>query len=210
MAKRVVDDSSLTAVADAIRARTGTTEAMVFPDGFVNAVEGIPNDLELRLMDALVEVNTGAATVIKEYSFCKTTSLKKVIAPNVQETKGQSFLESGVASVEFPVAWSFGASSFNSCKSLKRGDFPLLRQIGTSVFQNSNLDTLILRNTTQICVLSNANALANTPIANGSGYIYVHRVFLSDTDSSKDYRRATNWSAYQFRAIEDYPEICGG
>ena len=30
--------------------------------------------------------------------------------------------------------------------------------------------------------------------------------------ATKDYRRATNWSNYasQFRAIEDYPEICGG
>ncbi|MBO7251796.1 MAG: hypothetical protein J6V25_04125 [Oscillospiraceae bacterium] len=41
MAKRVVDDTSLTAVADAIRSKAGTSEALAFPGGFVSAVEGI-------------------------------------------------------------------------------------------------------------------------------------------------------------------------
>lgn len=41
MAKRAVDDTSLTAVADAIRSKAGTESALSFPDGFVNAVEGI-------------------------------------------------------------------------------------------------------------------------------------------------------------------------
>ena len=34
-------DADLTAVADAIRAKGGTTEQLSFPDGFVSAVEGI-------------------------------------------------------------------------------------------------------------------------------------------------------------------------
>jgi hypothetical protein len=38
----------------------------------------------------------------------------------------------------------------------------------------------------------------------------VPKALLSDDDATKDYRRATNWSTFanQFRAIEDYPEIC--
>lgn len=37
------------------------------------------------------------------------------------------------------------------------------------------------------------------------GFIYVPRKFV------ESYKVATNWSAFasQFRAIEDYPEICG-
>ncbi len=41
MAKYFVEDTSLTSVADAIRAKSGTTETLEFPGGFVSAVEGI-------------------------------------------------------------------------------------------------------------------------------------------------------------------------
>ena len=41
MAYRKVDEASLTAVADSIRAKGGTTGALAFPDGFVSAVQAI-------------------------------------------------------------------------------------------------------------------------------------------------------------------------
>lgn len=41
MAVYRVQDTSLTAVADAIRAKAGTSDALTFPDGFVEAVGGI-------------------------------------------------------------------------------------------------------------------------------------------------------------------------
>jgi hypothetical protein len=41
MAKRVIDESSLTSVADAIRDKCETTSQLVFPDGFVSAIGSI-------------------------------------------------------------------------------------------------------------------------------------------------------------------------
>lgn len=41
MAKYSVTDTSLSAVADAIRAKGGTTDAMAFPEGFVTAIESM-------------------------------------------------------------------------------------------------------------------------------------------------------------------------
>lgn len=41
MSKYFVEDTSLTAVADAIREKSGTDDSLAFPDGFVSAVEGI-------------------------------------------------------------------------------------------------------------------------------------------------------------------------
>ena len=41
MAYRKVDDTSLSSVADAIREKGGTSDALVFPDGFVSAIEAI-------------------------------------------------------------------------------------------------------------------------------------------------------------------------
>ena len=53
--------------------------------------------------------------------------------------------------------------------------------------------------------LKNISAFNSTPIKSGTGYIYVP-MSLVDT-----YKSATNWSTFanQFRAIEDYPDICG-
>lgn len=41
MASYIVQDASLAAVADAIRAKAGIAEPLVFPDGYTAAVEGI-------------------------------------------------------------------------------------------------------------------------------------------------------------------------
>ena len=51
--------------------------------------------------------------------------------------------------------------------------------------------------------LVNKNALQNTMIANGTGYIYVPAELV------ETYKTTSNWETYadQIRAIEDYPEI---
>lgn len=43
MAEYLVQDTSLTAVADAIRERGGTTAPLSFPDGMASAIRGIQN-----------------------------------------------------------------------------------------------------------------------------------------------------------------------
>lgn len=74
----------------------------------------------------------------------------------------------------------------------------------------AELTTLILRGNT-VCsasypVNSYNGALADTPIANGNGYVYVPRGLVDK------YKKATNWVeiADRIRAIEDYPDITGG
>jgi hypothetical protein len=54
--------------------------------------------------------------------------------------------------------------------------------------------------------LVNVSGVNNTPIGKGTGYVYVPSALI------ETYKTATNWSTFaaQFRAIEDYPEICGG
>ena len=41
MAERIVQEESLLTVADAIREKTGGTEGLAFPEGFVEAINGI-------------------------------------------------------------------------------------------------------------------------------------------------------------------------
>ena len=77
--------------------------------------------------------------------------------------------------------------------------------LGSNGFQScSSLIAVILRRTNGVVSMGALTTFTGTPIANGTGYIYVPR------DLVDKYKAATNWSVYadQFRAIEDYPDIC--
>ena len=86
--------------------------------------------------------------------------------------------------------------------NLEKFDYycPNLTQIQNGAFGGcSKLTTVTLRGNTLVA-LSHQNNFVNTPIANGTGYIYVPKALI------EDYKVATNWTTYanQFRALEDY------
>ena len=95
---------------------------------------------------------------------------------------------------------TIGFIAFGYCKQLTYVDLPSITYFGENVFLfDSSLVSVVLRNTE--CVPTAAgNIFALTPIASGTGYIYVPR------DLVDSYKAATNWSTYanQFRALEDY------
>lgn len=104
--------------------------------------------------------------------------------------------------VNFPEATSIGGYAFEYCRNLNQADFSKIQNgIGTAAFKYClSLKIVILRNTAQVAVLSSNSAFADTPIASGTGYIYVPKALLDS------YKTATNWTTYknQFRALEDY------
>lgn len=107
--------------------------------------------------------------------------------------------------VNLPLVDSIEYGCFQYCKKLSFIDLPSVCSIKGYGFNNcSVLETIILRSET-MCTLASEDAFYNTPIRSKTGYIYVP-ASLVDT-----YKTATNWTAYadQFRAIEDYPDICG-
>lgn len=202
-----VTGESLTSVADAIRERAGTTEAMAFPDGFVSAVESVPDTVKLLCADLLKSYSNEKATTLKNYTFREAKSLEYVYLPNVTGT-GYSWFAvcHGLHTCIMPKVNYLAELNFASCRSLKTLDFHVLDTINVENFKNSGLETLILRKSDSCCKLLSINNFTNTPIASGTGYIYVPRSLVDS------YKAATNWSTYanQIRAIEDYPEITGG
>ena len=124
-------------------------------------------------------------------------------SPDVFYTK---LIDRSITDIESPTP-SVRDYAFYECASLTIVDLSAVASIGNYAFRNCvRLKTLILRNTETICTLGPNYPFESTPIKGGSGYIYVPRKFLNDTDSTMDYRRATNWSKYaaRFRALEDY------
>ena len=65
MAYRKVNDNSLSSVADAIRSKGGTSDALVFPDGLVTAIQAIQTGTELKIV---VSVTSGATVTATKRS----------------------------------------------------------------------------------------------------------------------------------------------
>lgn len=94
-----------------------------------------------------------------------------------------------------------GYSVFYECESLTLADFPSATKVdNVALYGCKALKALILRKSDSICTLGNVNALFNTPMRAGTGYIYVPASLI------ETYKKARNWDTYaaQLRALEDY------
>ncbi|MGN1444153.1 MAG: leucine-rich repeat protein, partial [Acutalibacteraceae bacterium] len=141
---------------------------------------------------------------INSFGYC--TALESVRFPNAASISATSAFEhcDNLKQVRFPKLESVGTQCF-WYSGLIRADFSVLSSIGNFAFWSTPLEMLIIRSET-LCTLANTNSFGNTPIAAGTGYVYVPSALVDE------YQSATNWTAYsaQIRAIEDYPEITGG
>lgn len=175
------------------------------------------------VLDAIIDKSatevTSNASKVGNYALYQNEKLASVSFPNATSI-GDYALQGcyELASVNFPNAESVGMSAFSSCKILTKADFPKLKTISSQGFRACcSLVALILRSETP-CTLGSTNAFIDcyhikgtqnssyNPNGDMDGYIYVPSALVSR------YKNATNWSTYasQIRAIEDYPEICGG
>lgn len=119
---------------------------------------------------------------------------------------GGAIVDGSITEIKDDILTTIRGYALRECSSLTTIDFPNVTSINSGSFYGcSNLKTVILRSNV-LCTLNNTNSFTNTPIASGTGYVYVPRN-LVDT-----YKTDSTWKTYanQFRALEDYPEICGG
>lgn len=176
---------------------------------------------------SLTSVNLPLVTKLDSNAMAYCTSLTTVYIPLLKTTNTAAFRGcSNLASVDFsnivtvggyivadcplikhlrfPLATSVQNNAFANCRGLITAEFAQKVDISSYVFNNcTSLEAAIFRGT-EMSTLSHAQTFAGSKVAAGTGYIYVPAALI-DT-----YKAATNWSNYanQFRAIEDYPEIC--
>lgn len=197
--------------------------------GYADGVESVPDYLGMVMENTLVEWSNHSVTRLKDSAFSNCSNLVSIDCPNVQSFGNSAFQNcTGLKSLDCPLLTDTGTYTFNGCTGLKSVNFPLVKHLKAGIFQRctalesvdfpvattmgvsvftgcSQLTKIILRNNS-VCSLQSTNALTGTPIANGTGYVYVPAAFV------EQYKTAANWSTYaaQIRAIEDYPEITGG
>lgn len=161
-----------------------------------------------RGLSKIKTVNLPKATSIGTYAFYYCTSMTRFDAPAVKTLNSYAFYNcSKLTYIIFPLATSIPQNCFYSCGEIVKADFGAAKSIAASAFAYcSAMNALILRRTDAICTLANTtNALKDTPIEKGTGYVYVPAALV------ETYKTASNWATFaaQIRAIEDYPDICG-
>lgn len=236
-------DQGLTAIANSVRTKGGTSSPLAFPNGIKQAIDNIETGilptgtvnitangtydvadkatavvnveagvdyLALRAGGGLTSYSNSSLTRLLPYAFAVCTTLETLNVPNITQlgldsitsTKLTEFVVTTTTSIR-----SSGAGCMRMNTLLAKVDFKSLKNLGVTFFSGcSALAAFIIRNTDTVPTLASTNAFASTPIASGTGYIYVPSVMV------ESYKAATNWSTYadQIRAIEDYPEITGG
>lgn len=187
------------------------------------------------VIDALIERTLSGAysndrvTTIGNYAFYGT-NITYLDCPNVTSMKeGACYYCENLETINFPKLKNMGHAAFFNCTNLRNAVFPELKNGVMNAFGycgelvNADLSkasglysgafrdcpklvTVILRKVDGICTLGSTDIFKSTPIEYGTGYVYVPASLVNS------YKAATNWTVYanQIRAIEDYPDICGG
>lgn len=189
---------------------------------FINTLDALGDDVVMNsIIDrTITEYKDDAVTKIGKYAFYGCTALSVVDVPNVEYVGDNAFYNCPITSFSFenvttlgggaftfgqlvsvalPKITDLGYDVFRSCTPLTMADMPIVKRIYNSAFRYTNLTTLLLRADT-VVTLNNTGTFGGTPLASGTGYIYVPRALVDS------YKTATNWSTYaaQFRALEDY------
>ena len=170
-------------------------------------------------------ITTGNATMIESWKYFSTVKIFHADFPFATNVGSSAFNAcSDLVSANFPLATKIENNAFGNCKKLVSVYIPLVEVFGGSVFKGDTsleavespavntiweqafsgctaLKTVVLR-LNRVCALKQADAFDNTPIANGTGFVYVPDNLV------EQYKTADNWSTYasQIKPISELEE----
>lgn len=193
-------------------------------DGYSPITVNVPSsgggeDVAGALADrTITEFYSDSCTAIGEYSFRDCESLTTLVAPNAKSVGTYALYGcSKLKSIVLPSVTTIAANSFREASNLEVIDLPKLTAIpGTAFYGCRGLKALILRSETMV-TLSATSAFTQcyrmlgtknpgyNPDGEIIGFVYVPALLISE------YLADATWiaSKLEFRAIEDYPDICG-
>ena len=166
-----VEESSLTAVADAIREKRGTSEGLTFPEGFVQAVAGIQaggGGIATGLVSPTEDIDRTTGILI-------THNLGKIprVAIVYRETQLDLIRDDTVASGE--LAFGYSINGTHSGVVYKYGSSITsslsLATMTTISYKVSHAPTTAV--TTQVIMDSNDKTAVLVPCANNSGVKFI-------------------------------------
>ena len=175
---------------------------------YASAEVNVPSVQDTTIEDGFVtrtltSYTNNRVTKVGNQAFRGFSSLESISLPNVTTINAYALDGcSGLTNVNLPKVTALNNYAMQGCSSLETLEFQQKMSTQGAVWNNcSKLTKLILRSTT-MCGLSNKNCFNNTPIASGTGFIYVPDN-LVDT-----YKANTNWSnfAAQIKGLSELEE----
>ena len=158
MATKTILDSTLTAIADAIRQKTGDSGSMT-PLEMPEEIENIPTggggdtlDEVLLSHTATSYTNNTFAGTVPPYTFYNAASLTEVKMSNATVIDSSAFYGcSGLSTVNFPSVTKILGSVFSSAfANDAEPSFPAVTEIGGNAFSNSKIKSITLPNVTNL------------------------------------------------------------
>lgn len=197
-------DSDLTSVADAIRAKGGTSAQLAFPTGFVDAVDAIEtggggitaDDLATAGLTGDIAMTVQAIT--KASAFYEQTGITKVSDPNLVTISGGNTFAycSNLVQVDFPNLTTIaGDYTFRNCHKLGTVNFPKLKTATVRQFYQCGFGT---NTQTTVLVLP---ALENTNGRNLEEFFRQGRFAAVDIGPGVDKMRGTFYACTCTAAI---------
>ena len=169
---------------------------------------GSPSQKICQNCKKLESVYFPKCTEVGPYAFQGCANLNNLeLSPDLVKVGSGAFGGIAIERFIYPKA-QITLQCFSGCSYLKKVDIDGFVMVNTnSAFANTtSLETLIIRNDAQIQKISTVATFTGSTIESGTGFVYVPRILVDL------YKADSIWSnfASQIRAIEDYPEICGG
>ena len=196
-----------------------------YAEGYENGYENGKNDSLTEFIGNEDYFVTGKVINLKDWKYFQDTKVTAVKFPYTTTIGSSAFSGcSGLVSANFPLATYIKNNAFESCSKLVSVYLPLVKVFGGSVFKGdtslgtvdlpalntiwemafyncTSLKTVILR-LNRVCELKRVDVFDNTPIANGTGFVYVPDNIV------EQYKTADNWSTYasQIKPISELEE----
>ena len=136
----IVSGEQLTAIANAIREKTGNTGSLTFPGGFTEGISGIET---VRSIDTLIdrsitEISSDVSS-IGDYVFSKCENLLSANFPTAVTVGLRAFEEcENLQTVNLPIATTIGTHAFTQCIRLQSLNAPNVSSLGASSLKNCN------------------------------------------------------------------------
>ena len=217
MTKYFIREDSIKTLADSVRVKFGANGSMT-PNKIIDTMENYDHkdkseEIILRTISSysnnkienvrsyafyscsnLKNINLENCKNLGDYAFYQCTKLDTLNLPNCTNIGNSAFEYcSSIASANFPACTNIGERAFSRCSKIAVISLPVCTNIGSCAFNYCSKLTSLHLTGSSLCLLSNSNAFTSTPIASGTGTIYVPASLLTS------YQAATNWTYFSSR-----------
>lgn len=144
------NDTELKSIADAIRDKGSTYLPLVYPSGFVSAIEDLPdiNNWRKVVSRTVSAFSDNMISKIGSCAFYYCMSLKEVNLPNCSVVSASAFQACTILrSVNLPICSEVGNTAFSGCYALDKLDssnFPNLQKAGQYAFADCGASSINL------------------------------------------------------------------